>query len=240
MEMPPEDTPPEGYLEKSAYSVPRVAADKKAAGAEKALENCHAQLKQTLRAREDKEEVEQATSALLDAADGECDDVIESFELDLFGLVDKQRSDPRYQRYFKDGLRAVTTAEPRVEEPGLVAQMLKAMEEDKADAELGPIVAKFIPKLTAARDKVVLSDANLTAVEKELTFLDEKTILQLMANWRVEYKKLESALTSAYPTNPKKVARFFKPFRKSRRAKKAPSSPAAPTPVTPPANPPVT
>jgi hypothetical protein len=53
MEMPSEDTKPEAYLPKSAYTTARVAADTKAAGLEKGLDTTHAQLKQALRDRED-------------------------------------------------------------------------------------------------------------------------------------------------------------------------------------------
>jgi hypothetical protein len=41
-----------------------------------------------------------------------------------------------------------------------------------------------------------------------------------MAAWRDEYKKLEAALITVYPSNPKRVARCFKPFRKNRKVYK--------------------
>jgi hypothetical protein len=231
MEMPGEDTPAEAYLSKSAYTIARVAADPKVAALEKGVETSHAQLKKALRDREDLQESVQRKMAVLDAADTGCDDDIGGFELGLLGLVQKNREAPKYRRYFAYGLREVTTAEPRQEEPELVRQMLIAMDEDKADSDLGPLVAVWSPKLTASRNKVIAADEDLTTLEKDLAFLTDKTIPSLMAAWRTEYKKLEGALTTAYADNPKKVDRFFKPFRKRRKDKKQPEGPSTPAPT---------
>ncbi|MDI1445659.1 hypothetical protein [Polyangium sp. 6x1] len=225
MDMPTQDTPPEGYLPKSAYATGRVAADKKAAGLEAALLAVHDELKKTLRERDDLEEERQRKSAVLDARDGDCDADVENFELQLLGAVRKNREHPKYRRYFKTGLRDVTTAEPRKEEPEQVGQMLEAMAEDKNDPEIGEVVASWEPKLTASRANVVTADAALTETEKALDFLEEKRIPALMAAWREEYKKLEGALTTVYASNPKMVDRFFKPFRKRRKDTKKNESP---------------
>jgi hypothetical protein len=240
MDMPTEDTPAAAYLAKSAYTVSRVAVDKQAKGLEQGLENAHVQLKKSLRDKEDLEEVEQKKTAVLDAGDSDCDDHIESFELGLLAVVKKDRADDRYRRYIKVGLRDITTAEPRKEEPKLVGQMLEAMAEDaaKADAELAPLLAASMPKLTASREQVVKADEQLTTTETELAFLEDMTIPSLMATWRAEYKKLEGALTTVYPTNAKKVDRFFKPFRKPRRTKKTAGSAATPAAAPPAAAPP--
>jgi hypothetical protein len=222
MEMPGEDTKPEAYLPKSAYTTSRVAADTKAAGHEKALEGCHTQLKQALRDREDLKEKIEKKKAALDAADTECDDGIRGFELGLYALVKKNRDAPKYRRYFLRGLREVTEADSRTEEPERVGQMLVAMEEDKNDADMGPLVAVWNPKLTASRTTVLEADEALDTLEKELAYLEEKTIPSLMATWRKEYKALEGALTTVFADEPKKVERFFKPFRKPRKDKKQP------------------
>ncbi len=220
MEMPGEDTSPEAYTPRSAYSIAGVAADPKTAGLEKPLEAAHVALKMGLREREDLEEEEQKRTAILDTRDRECDETIGGFELGLFGLVNKNRDDPRYRRYFPYGLRDVTTAEPRTEEPEQVGQMLDAMTEDQGDPDLGPLIVIWSPKLTASRAKVMAASENLAVTEKALAFLNDKTLPALMATWRTEYKKLEGQLTSVYATDPKKVDRFFKPFRKRRKDKK--------------------
>lgn len=220
MEMPGEDTSPKAYPSKSAYTVSRVAADPKAAGLEKGLQAAHVEIKKALREQEDLEEEVQKKSAILDARDNDCDEDIGGFELGLLAVVNRNREAPKYRRYFPEGLREVTTAEPREEEPEIVGQMLKAMAEDQGDPELGPLVAIWLPKLTASRAKVIAASEELGVVETQLTFLNEKTLPALMATWRTEYKTLEGQLTTVYASNPKKVDRFFKPFRKPRKGKK--------------------
>jgi hypothetical protein len=235
MEMPTADTPAAAYLPRSAYTIAHVAAVKKTAGLEKGLAGAHDALKKALRHREDLEEEEEKKSAVLDARGDECDADIEGFELGLLALVGKARSDKRYVRYFKNGLRGITEAEPRKAKPELVGQMLDAMNEDESDPELGPLVAMYQSKLIASRDGVVAADQDLGATEKEIAYLEDKALPALMVAWQEEYKKLQAALTTVFPTNPKRVDRFFKAFRKrSKPAKKA--APATPTP--PPAPPP--
>lgn len=221
MEMPNEDTPPEAYVPRSAYTISRVAADPKTAGLEKPLEAIHLDLKKILRDREDHEEEAEKRSAIVDARDNELDEDIGGFELGLLALVTKNRDDPRYRRYFPDGLREVTTAEPRKEEPELVGDMLESMTEDMNDPELGSLVATWAPKLSTSRGKVLAASESLAFTEKELAILEDKRIPALMAAWRTEYKKLEGQLTAVYASNPKKVARFFKPFRKRSKARKS-------------------
>lgn len=220
MEMPPEDTPPEAYLPRSAYTISRVAADPKTAGLEKPLEAIHVDLKKILREREDFEEEAEKKSAVVDARDSELDEDVGGFELSLLALVTKNREDPRYRRYFPEGLREVTTAEARKEEPELVGDMLDSMTEDMNDPELGSLVATWAPKLSNSRSRVLAASETLAITEKELALLNDKRIPALMAAWRTEYKKLEGQLTAVYASNPKKVARFFKPFRKRNKSKK--------------------
>lgn len=237
MEMPHEDTPAEAYLPKSSYTTARVAADPKTAGLEKPLEEKHELLKKAIRDGEDLRETEQKKSAVLDARDNDCDEDIEAYQLGLMAAVKKNLGSPKYTRYFKGGLREVTQAEPRQEEPELVGQMLAAMDEDKKDPEIGSAVVTFLPKLTASRDKVLEADKDLSTVEKELAFLEDKTIPALMAAWREEYKKLEGALTTVYPSDAKKVDRFFKPFRKRGKTAKKAAAPNVTPPVVPPPTP---
>ncbi|MBK9260313.1 MAG: hypothetical protein IPM54_10800 [Polyangiaceae bacterium] len=151
MEMPMADTSADAYLPKSTYTVSRVAADPKTAG----LEAVHTSIKTTLRERDDLEEQAQKKAALLDADDEACDDIVEEFELHLLGAVKKNRDNLKYKRYFADGLRAVTAAESREEEPKIVADILESMAEDENDPEIGAVVTQWKSKLAAARAKVI-------------------------------------------------------------------------------------
>lgn len=236
MEMPTEDTAPEAYLPRSAYTVARVAADRKTKGNEKDLAKVHKDLKEALRKWDDLAEEVQGKSAVFDAADLDCDDTIRTYELGLYGVVEKNRDDPRYRRYFPNGLREVTEAEPRKEEPARVGQILDAMEEDKSkpELELEPLILQHQSKIAAARDAVVLAEENLAKSEKTLAYLSDVTIPTLMAEWRKRYKELEGMLTKVFATNTRRVDRFFKQFRSRSTKKKA----AGPVVTTPPATPP--
>ncbi len=220
MEMPTQDTPPDAYLPRSAYTIARVAADPDAAGLEQNLAAQHAALKAALRENEDLLEQLQKDSAVLDAADGDCDFAVEGFELHLLGIVKKDRESLTYRRYFNRGLRDVTKAEPRKEEPEIIADLLDAMSDDK-DVEVAPAITLWQPKLAAARTKVMAADEALTITEKSLAHLHDQRLPELTAAWREEYKKLEGALTTVYATKPKLVGRFFKAFRKARKSSKA-------------------
>jgi hypothetical protein len=220
MDMPSADTSPEAYLPRSAYTIARVAADPDTAGLEKNLAAKHADLKAALREREDVLEQLQKDAALLDVGDGHCDAAVEGFELHLLGIVKKDREHLTYRRYFNNSLRDVTKAEPRKEEPEIIADLLDAMNDDKDDEEVAPAVAQWQPKLAAARAKVMAADEALTITEKTLAQLNDHTLPALMAAWCDEYKKLEDALTAVFVSNPKAVGRFFKAFRKSRKASK--------------------
>ncbi len=232
MEMPVEETPPLAYLPRSAYSIARVAADPQTKGLESALETAHGALQQALRNGADLEYEEQKKTAVLDTKDEHNDDDVEGFELSLLAHVKKNRNDPQYVRYFADGLRDITTADPRKEGRERIEQMLETMAQDETDAALGPVVAVWAPKIRTSLDEVIAANESLIETEKAIAFLNEKTIPALMATWRIEYKKLEGALTSVYASNPKKVDRFFKPFRRRPKTnKKAETTPAPVAPV---------
>ena len=228
MEMPGEDTPPIAYLQRSAYSIARVEADPKTVQFAGGLEAAHNALKQTLREIEDLEFEEQKKTAAYDTKDEHCDDEIEGFELGLLALVKKNRDDDRYNRYFPNGLREIT-ASSRKDGPDRIQQMLDTMKLDANHADLGPLVASWSPKITTTHDELIAAEQALSNTEKALAFLKEKTLPTIMADWRIEYKKLEGALTGVYASNPKKVGRFFKPFRKRRKDNKPTTSASAPT-----------
>ena len=220
MEMPTPDTPPEAYVSRSAYTKARVGADPKSAGREAGLATSHTNLVALLRHRDDLREQEQVHTAMLDYADEALDDDVEGFELQLLGAVKKVRDNAKYQRYFRNGLRAVTQAEPRKEEPDLVADMLTLMAEDANDPEIGEAVQAWKTKLTTSHARVLAAVETLTTTERTLGTVEGTKLPDLLATWREEYKKLEGALLMVYPTDSKRVARFFKPFRKPRKPAK--------------------
>lgn len=228
MEMPGADTPAATYVQRSAYTLARVAADPNTAHLTSGLEGCHVALVEELRKLEELEFEEQKKTAVYDTKDEHCDDEIEGFELSLLAHVKKNREDARYVRYFPDGLREVTAA-PRKEGTDRIQQLIDTLKLDVNHADLGPLVAIWLPKIDAAHEELKAAREALDATEKALTLLKEKTIPSAMADWRVEYKKLEGALTGVYAANPKKVDRFFKPFRKRRKSdKNADSAPTSP------------
>jgi len=219
MEKPRDDTPPADYVAHSAFTTAAVAADEAVAGREAGLHKAHTDLKESLRTREDKREQRQKQKAILVVKDAALDRVIRSFELRLLDAVNKRRDEPEYRRYFPDGLRQVTEAEPRKAEPALVDAMLSAMAEDHAHPVLGPIVTEFKPKLEAALSAVRAADKALGAVETEVNYLDDKTIPAQMAHWVDEYVKLHGALKQALPRDAQRVEDCFLPFRKARPTK---------------------
>jgi ABC-type phosphate/phosphonate transport system substrate-binding protein len=64
-------------------------------------------------------------------------------------LVNKNREDLRYRRYFPHGLRAVTEAEAREVEPQLVLGIIKTLDEDQSKPDFAPLHAEFRTKLQA-------------------------------------------------------------------------------------------
>ena len=230
MELPRDDSPPEALLSHSAYTLAAVAADPKVAGLEAGLKTGHATLKQCVRDTEDKTEAVHAAEALFETADRTCDNEVRSFNLMLFGVVEKKRENPLYQRYFKDGIRAVTEAEPRSTEPDLVKDIITALDEDAANAIMKPVVTEFRPRLQTAVDAVVAKEAALSTVEGELRYLEDKTLPAARATWLSEYVKLHGKLKDALPDEPQRVERYFRRFRKAAK-KPAASDPTADIPA---------
>lgn len=230
MDMPTEDTPARAYLPRSAYTIARVAANPKTAGLESGLRTAHGNLKNALRQFEDLEEQEEEKSALFDFADEVCDVDVEGFELHLLAAVNKNRDHVKYARYFKNGLRSVTQAEARDEEPALVETIVHNLANDSQDAEIGAVATQWQSKLVASRDHVVSAEKNLGLAEDASEQAKQTTIPALMAAWREEYKKMEGTLINAYPNDPKRVTRFFKPFRKTRKRAKSQSNTPPTTP----------
>lgn len=228
MEMPGADTPPAMYVQRSAYTLARVAADPQTSHLTSGLEVPHGTLTQLLRNLDDLQFEEQKKTAVYDTKDEHCDDEIEGFELMLLAHVKKNRDDDRYGRYFPNGLRDVTAA-PRKEGADRIQQLLDTLALDANHADLAPLVAMWAPKIKSAYDELRVAEESLDDTEKALALLKEKTIPSAMNDWRIEYKKLEGALTSVFASNPKKVDRFFKPFRKRRKENKPAETSSTPT-----------
>lgn len=125
--------------------------------------------------------------------------MIRSFELRLLDAVNKRRTDPDYRRYFENGLREVTEAEPRKAEPAIVDSMISAMAEDQKRSVIGPIVTELKPKLESALAAVRAAEKALGQSETEESYLEDKTIPAQMAHWVDEYVKLHGALKQALP-----------------------------------------
>lgn len=231
MERPRHDTPIPSYLDHSAFAVAGVAADPDVAGLEAPLAKEHDALKSQSRALEDQEEEVQKKRAVFLGKDSRCDRTVRSLELRLLDLVAKKRNDPLYRRYFPNGLREVTEAEPRAIEPALVQSIVATLNEDKSKPEIGPLATEFQPQLEAALAEVLATEKALRDAEAQAKHLDDKTIPEVKARWVDEYVKLHAALRGKLPRDPARVEGFFYPFKKDR---KKPADGAGDVPVDPP------
>jgi hypothetical protein len=234
MEKPTVDTPVTSCCEHAAFTVAAVAADPETVGMEGGLETTKLVLKQEQRALEDHEDVVKKRLALFKRADAGCDHVLRSFQLQLFGLVRKDTDHPRYRRYFKDGLRAVTEAEPRRSEPTMVAAMIVSLGEDLADPVLGELAAAFLPRFKAALAQVKATEQALAIDEASARHRREQTIPAAKLALIDEYVKLHGALRALFPREAARVEACFLPFRKERKK----ADEASPEPAPPPSAPP--
>ncbi len=237
MDKPRSDTPTDAYREHAAYTVASVAADDEVMGQEAALKACHVELKAEQRNLEDLDEDVQAKRAIFARKDKECDAVVRKFELRLLGLVNKKTSDPLYKRYFADGLRAVTEAEPRHVEPKLVHDLLASMSEDLAKPGIGPIVKELQPELVAALAAVQTAETNLVASEATRDRGKKQNVPEIKVRWIDEYVKLHAALRGQFPRDAARVESYFYAFAKSPSKAAAKPGEAPPVPAPPVAGP---
>jgi hypothetical protein len=230
MDRPREDSATDAYREHAAFTVSAVAADDEVKGKEAELQACHLELKAEQRNLEDLEEQVQAKRAIFVRKDKACDGVVREFELRLLALVHKKTSDPLYKRYFEDGLRAVTEAEPRLVEPTIVADMITSMNEDAAKPGIGPLATEFKPRFEAALAAVKAAHTDLIAMEGVRDRAKKQNIPAIKLRWVDAYVKLHAALRAAFPRDAARVESYFYPFSKSAKAAKAGEAPPAPTP----------
>ena len=215
MDKPRDDTAVDAYREHAAYTTSSVAADDEVAGLEAELKTCHLELKAEERNLEDLNEEVQSARAIFLQKDKTCDRVIRAFELRLQGLVNKKTKDPLYKRYFKDGLRAVTEAEPKEVEPELVEGMIKSLDEDLKKPEIGPVAKEVKPALEATLKDVTDTRGVLVAIEKTRDRVKNQNIPAIKARWVDAYVKLHAALRGQFPRDAARVESYFYAFAKS-------------------------
>ena len=146
MDNPHDNTSVEHFLTHGAFTIAAVRADPDTHGLEVTFATVHRQLKTHWRALEDGEETIEEHKAVILICDRAVDKIVRSFELRLLDLVGKDREDPRYPRYFSEGLRAVTEAEPRVVEPKLVQDIIRTLDEDQHKPDFGSLHTEYRDK----------------------------------------------------------------------------------------------
>jgi hypothetical protein len=234
-EKPGDDATVEEILKRSAFTCSAVYADITVRGMENPLRACHASLKTTDRSLADMREAQQGKLAILVQLDAATDKVIVEFVGRLLILVGKKYDHPLYVRYVPKGLRDITQADMRTEEPVMVTEMIKLLNEDLTQNKPGisELANEFMPKLQQANDAVITAEKDLTQAETDANHVDQKTIPALIVDWMTEYKKLEAALTAAWPLDADRVQRCFKPFRKPKKKAAKPDGQAKPGPTGP-------
>lgn len=218
MQRPKKDTTASDYLHHSAFTAAVVAADPETAGLELGLAAQHAALKQHVRAVADLEEERQRRRGVFRVRSRRCLGAVRSFELRLLDLVDKNRRDPLYRRYFPEGMRAVTRANPRTARPQQVRTILKSLGEDALKPDIGALSAELKPGLQAALAEVEAADKALTAVEEQVAYLCGRTIPERKVLWTDEYVKLHGALKVRFPRDAKRVESYYYPFKERKKA----------------------
>lgn len=221
MDNPRDDTPIDHYRSRGVFTIAAVRADPETTGMEAAFAASHAALMTKEREVEDLQDSVQEHEAIISVRDAATDKLVRSFELRLLDLVNKNRDDARYRRYFSQGLRAVTEADARQVEPQLVLEMIKTLDEDQTKPDFAPLHAEFRAKLQAAVDGVQAADKACGQAEEHLAFLQNKVLVELKLKWVEERKKLHAELTKKFPHDASRVESYFQRFAKPRAKKKA-------------------
>lgn len=221
MDNPRDDTTKEQYRSRGVFTIAGVRADPETSGMEVAFAASHAALMTKEREIEDLQDAVQEHEAIISVRDAATDKLVRSFDLRLLDLVNKNRDDPRYRRYFPKGLRAVTEADAREAEPELVHGMIKTLDEDQAKPDFAPLHAEFRAKLQAAVEAVEAADKACGQAEEQLGFFQSKVLVELKLKWVEERKKLHAELTKKFPHDPSRVESYFQRFAKPRAKKKS-------------------
>ncbi len=219
MDSPRDDTADEHYLAHGAFSIAAIRADTETNGMEAAFATVHVELKAKCRNIDDLEETLQEREAVIVVRDHTADKIVRSLDLRLLDMVDKNRDDPRYRRYFPNGLRAVTEADARKVEPKLVREIIKTLDEDQNKPGFSSLHAEFRNKLQAAVDAVEAADTACSQIEDQLAFLKEKVLAEIKLKWLEERKILHAELTKKFPHDAARVESYFRRFAKPRQKK---------------------
>lgn len=220
MDNPRDDTPIEQYRTRGVFTIAAVRADPETSGMEVPFAASHAALMTKEREVQDLQDTVQEHEAIISVRDAATDKLVRSFDLRLLDLVNKNREDPRYRRYFPDGLRAVTEADAREVEPQLVLGIVKTLDEDQGKPDFAPLHAEFRAKLQAAVGAVEFADKASGQAEEQLAFLQNKVLAELKLKWVEERKKLHADLTKKFPHDAARVESYFQRFAKARAKKK--------------------
>jgi hypothetical protein len=221
MDNPRDDTPIDQYRTRGVFTIAAVRADPETSGMEVPFAASHAALMTKEREVQDLQDTVQEHEAIISVRDAATDKLVRSFDLRLLDLVNKNREDPRYRRYFPHGLRAVTEAEAREVEPQLVLGIVKTLDEDQSKPDFAPLHAEFRTKLQAAVGAVESADKACGQAEEQLAFLQNKVLAELKLKWVEERKKLHADLTKKFPHDAARVESYFQRFAKARAKKKA-------------------
>jgi len=219
MDTPRDDTSDKHYLTHGAFTIAAVRADTETNGLEAAFATVHGEMKTKSRQIDDLEETQQEQDAVIVVRDNTADKIVRSYELRLLDLVDKNRDDPRYRRYFPHGLRAVTEADAREVEPKLIRDIIKTLDDDQTKADFTGLHAEFRNKLQTAVDAVEAADAACSQTEDQLAFLKDKVLVELKVKWVEERKILHAELTKKFPHDARRVESYFRRFAKPRKKK---------------------
>lgn len=217
MDNPREGTSIEHFLTHGAFTVTSVRADPETNGLEVAFAAVHVQLKAKARQVEDLEEAVEERRAVIVVRDRAADKLVRSMELRLLDMVEKNRDDPRYRRYFAHGVRAVTEADARTVEPKLIRDMIKTLDEDQGKAGFDALHGEFRNRMQLAVEAVEAADQACTEVETQWAFERDKALAELRVKWVEERTKLHAELVKKFPHDGTRVESYFRRFAKPRK-----------------------
>lgn len=219
MDNPREDTSIEHYLTRGAFTIAAVRADPETKGLEAPFALVHVELKTKYRHVEDLEETLEEREAVIVVFDRAVDKLVRSYDLRLLDLVGKNRADPRYVRYFPQGIRAVTEANARQVEPKLVHDIIKTLDADQGKPGFDNLHAEYRNRLQNAVEAVEAADDACAQLEKQWVFEHDKALEEIKVKWVEERKKLYAELTKMFPSDAARVESYFRRFAKSRKKK---------------------
>lgn len=219
MDNPREDTSIDLYLTRGAFTIAAVRADPETNGLEVSFAAVHTQMKAKQRQVDDLAESVEEHDAVLVVRDRAVDKLVRSFELRLLDFVDKNREDPRYRRYFPQGVRAVTEAHARTVEPKLVRDLIKTLDEDKSKTGFDTLHAEFRSRFQSAVESVEAADSALAQIEAQWDFEHHKALAEIKFKWVEERKKLHAELSKLFPHDNGRVEAYFQRFAKPRKKK---------------------